>query len=234
MSVTATIQELLQGIMDSQYGRDMRQFIHDAIQKCYEEGSAGETDLVARGMIEDLLGNFATVESSSTASRAYSEGELLVYNSIMYKVTASIAQGGTITPGTNCQATTIEESYESNLNANIKTSLALNESYYMNGFHDSASYFYKNGRTVVVRIDVTFNGTPGTAYSQVYTLPEGYRPSGDTNYSIVADTSSGDIFWVRIATSGSITICHASGGTGSGTDMYLKNEFRFDLFGAST
>ena len=54
MAITATIQELLQGILDSQYGRDMRQFIHDAIQKCYEEGSAGETDLVARQAIKNI------------------------------------------------------------------------------------------------------------------------------------------------------------------------------------
>lgn len=54
MAVTETIEELLQGIDDAQYGREMRQYIHKGIQKCYEEGSAGETDLVARGMIQDL------------------------------------------------------------------------------------------------------------------------------------------------------------------------------------
>lgn len=54
MAVTETIQELLQGIDDAQYGRDMRQYIHKGIQKCYEEGSAGETDLVAREAIENL------------------------------------------------------------------------------------------------------------------------------------------------------------------------------------
>ena len=107
MAVTETIQELLQGIDDAQYGRDMRQYIHKGIQKCYEEGSAGETDLTARQAIADLLGNFATVETSSTASRAYAVGENLVYDSVMYKVTTAIAQGGTITPGTNVQATTV-------------------------------------------------------------------------------------------------------------------------------
>ena len=54
MAVTETIQELLQGIDDAQYGRDMRQYIHKGIQKCYEEGSAGETDLVARQEIENI------------------------------------------------------------------------------------------------------------------------------------------------------------------------------------
>lgn len=54
MAVTETIQELLQGIDDAQYGRDMRQFIHKGIQKCYEEGSAGETDLVARERLDEV------------------------------------------------------------------------------------------------------------------------------------------------------------------------------------
>ena len=54
MAVTETIQELLQGIDDAQYGRDMRQYIHKGIQKCYEEGSAGETDLVARQRLDAL------------------------------------------------------------------------------------------------------------------------------------------------------------------------------------
>lgn len=47
----------------------------------------------------------ATVESSSTASRAYSVGSYLVYNGILYRVTAAISSGQTLTPGTNITAT---------------------------------------------------------------------------------------------------------------------------------
>lgn len=115
MAVTETIQELLQGIDDAQYGRDMRQYIHKGIQKCYEEGSAGETDLTARTEIDnvrdemqDLLGNFATVEPLSTATKAYKVGDKLVYNNTMYRVTSAIAVGGLIRPGTNVIATTVE------------------------------------------------------------------------------------------------------------------------------
>lgn len=57
MAVTETIQELLQGIDDAQYGRDMRQYIHKGIQKCYEEGSAGETDLTARERLDVIEGS---------------------------------------------------------------------------------------------------------------------------------------------------------------------------------
>lgn len=63
MAVTETIQELLQGIDDAQYGRDMREFIHKAIQKCYEEGSAGETDLEARDRLDDVEADITEIRS---------------------------------------------------------------------------------------------------------------------------------------------------------------------------
>ena len=45
----------------------------------------------------------APEEASSTASRAYAVGEPFIYNNLLYRATAAIAQGGTITPGTNCE-----------------------------------------------------------------------------------------------------------------------------------
>ena len=56
---------------------------------------------------EKLLGNFATYQSSSTASKAYKVGEYLTYNGYLYRVTTAIASGGTISPGTNCVQTTV-------------------------------------------------------------------------------------------------------------------------------
>lgn len=103
MAVSETIQEILQGIDDAQYGRDMRELIHKGIQKCYEEGSAGETDLTARESIEKILEIFGDVESGDTASKAYSVGDSVVYDGRLYKVTAAIAQGDTFTEGTNIE-----------------------------------------------------------------------------------------------------------------------------------
>ena len=54
-----------------------------------------------------VLTNIATVENSTTASHAYTVGEYLCLNGILYRVTVDIASGGTITPGTNCTSTTI-------------------------------------------------------------------------------------------------------------------------------
>ena len=49
----------------------------------------------------------APIEATSTASQAYSVGDLFVYNGLLYKASANIAQGGTITPNTNCTATLV-------------------------------------------------------------------------------------------------------------------------------
>lgn len=57
--------------------------------------------------IAGVLGNFATVEATSTASQAYAVGKFLVLNGVLYRVTTAIASGGTITPNTNCVQTTV-------------------------------------------------------------------------------------------------------------------------------
>lgn len=54
-----------------------------------------------------VSGDLAPVESSSTASTNYAVGSYLVYNGILYSVTAAIASGETITPGTNVTAVTV-------------------------------------------------------------------------------------------------------------------------------
>lgn len=55
--------------------------------------------------IAAAVGDLATIEATSTASKAYAVGDYLVYGGILYRVTAAIANGGTITPGTNCSQT---------------------------------------------------------------------------------------------------------------------------------
>ena len=42
------IATLLNAIKTAIYGRDVRQAIHDAIRKCYDDGRAGSIDLTAR------------------------------------------------------------------------------------------------------------------------------------------------------------------------------------------
>lgn len=82
--------------------------------KYYAEQAAASQAAV-EGLLDTVLGNFATVESSTTASRAYKIGEYLVLNNHLYRVTAAIASGGTITPGTNCVQTTVGDEVANNV-----------------------------------------------------------------------------------------------------------------------
>lgn len=53
--------------------------------------------------------DIATVESGSTASRAYSVGELVYVNGNLYKVITAIASGATFTAGTNIQSVNVSD-----------------------------------------------------------------------------------------------------------------------------
>ena len=50
----ADIQTLLKNILSAVYGKDVRQSIHDAIHQCYEDGKAGQQDLIARENVTQL------------------------------------------------------------------------------------------------------------------------------------------------------------------------------------
>lgn len=53
------IQTYLSKIKSAIYGKDVRQAIHDAIHQCYQDGKAGELDLVAREGVEKIQNNIA-------------------------------------------------------------------------------------------------------------------------------------------------------------------------------
>lgn len=59
--------------------------------------------------LDEVFGDFATVEYTDAASKAYAVGDYLVYDSKFYRVTSAIAQGDTITPGTNVEQTSVGE-----------------------------------------------------------------------------------------------------------------------------
>lgn len=76
-------------------------------QKIYEAMSSGGS---ATGMIEQAS------ESTDTSAHAYSIGEHFIYNNTLYRATAAIAIGDTITPGTNCTAVTVAGELEGKQN----------------------------------------------------------------------------------------------------------------------
>ena len=61
----SNIEQNLQKILSSRYGKDVRQSIHDGIHDCYEDGKAGAVDLVARERIDNLVANNNPTEGNS-------------------------------------------------------------------------------------------------------------------------------------------------------------------------
>ena len=62
----SNIEQLLKQILDTKLGKDMRQSIHDGIERCYEDGKVGSVDLVARQRIDNL----AKLQEGSTTGDA--------------------------------------------------------------------------------------------------------------------------------------------------------------------
>lgn len=77
------------------------------------------TDIVAKvdGLPSDFSTLIAVTETAYKATRAYSVNQFLIVQNQLYLVTASIASGATITPGTNVTAVTIADILTALLNA---------------------------------------------------------------------------------------------------------------------
>ena len=71
----------------------------------YFGSSADQKDAIAREYID---GKLAPVETSP-ATAAHAAGDLLIYNGTLYRATADIAIGDTLTVGTNISATDLDE-----------------------------------------------------------------------------------------------------------------------------
>lgn len=66
MSEERSIQDYLDDILNAVYGEEVRNSIVGAIEKCYEDGSAGAVDMIARGRL-DVIEPIAT-DAQATAN----------------------------------------------------------------------------------------------------------------------------------------------------------------------
>lgn len=80
----------------------------------YDNTTSGLTATDVQSAIDEavalaklVMGGVAPLEKNSTASAPHALNNLFFYDGHLYKATAAIAQGATITPGTNCSQTTI-------------------------------------------------------------------------------------------------------------------------------
>lgn len=68
-----------------------------------------DTNFTAKQWVDNTSASIAPIEATSTASQPYTIGKRLVYGGRLYKVTQAIAQGGTLTPGTNIITDTVDD-----------------------------------------------------------------------------------------------------------------------------
>lgn len=118
-----------------------------------------------------LAADIATVETTSTASKAYSVGEYLVYNNQLYRVTASIASGGTLTVGTNISATSAGGELTSIKDALSKLSpvgsydnfwVSMNAGYQGKGTCTVPIPNFSDNYNVTITDAMSYNGSTGT------------------------------------------------------------------------
>lgn len=119
---------------------------------------SNQADLSAALAAKANTSTLATVEATATASQAYSVGDYLVYNGQLYSVTAAIASGETITPGTNVTATTAGAELKA-LNAGLTQKYSFDNSYYLAGTTASANVTLNKTLSEINTFLVVFMGS---------------------------------------------------------------------------
>ena len=151
-----------------------------------------------KGQIDDAQGNIATIEPTNTASQAYAVGEFLVYDGKLHKVTQAIAQGDTLTLGTNIVLDTVGSELSA-INSNLAKTY---------GGSDVAT---------------ALSSSPYRQKS--IALPSAYSSLGASGYSVVVTPTSddavagGDRWFVNKGT-GTFTVTQRNSNVVSGTSPF--------------
>lgn len=190
------------------------------------DGSGQVTD--TQTIISRILGDFAEIESSATASKAYAVGDYLVLNGYFYKVTASIAIDDELVEGTNIEKTTVASEASDlvnpawgNITGKPSTFTPSSHSHAWSEITSKPSnigdsgqktagtkyggtvYYRKlNGFVAVYMANTSLSGMTANADNTFATLPSGYRPG---IYAAIVRTY-GDHGYVFVGTNGNITI----------------------------
>lgn len=83
----SNILTILNKILSAQYGKDVRQAIHDGIETCYNEGKAGSTDLTARADVKQL---------NTTLKNNFNQNRIELTNSSYYPAAVCYRSGQTV------------------------------------------------------------------------------------------------------------------------------------------
>ena len=160
-----------------------------------------------------LANNIATIETSSTASRAYSIGEHLIYGGQLYTVTAAIASGGTLTVGSNIIASRIADELTSSNNAhagdiaNIEATTTASRNYTAGKFIMLGNQLYKTTAAIATgaTLEVGTNIEVANLGDQISSLNDSLTyKSGD----VLTIRSSANIVYGFSNSAGTVLYCH--------------------------
>lgn len=152
--------------------------------------------------------DIATVESGTTASRAYSVGELVYVSGTLYRVKTAIARGATFTIGTNVEVTNVSNAIPPNFieDGTIQT---LNASITI-----GAPYCNKVGKCVVVSI--IFSSSATITSGAIFQLP--WMPYTRINPTVIGKNSN-----VVMYTEGNRVLINVGQIEGTGNYDYTLN-----------
>lgn len=164
--------------------------------------------------INRLIYNTASVETTDIASKAYSIGELVVVNGVLYQVTSAISSGDTFTVNTNIVLDTIANHLP------IVQDVQLDLSAIASNITNRNTFCKKFGNMIFLAIDVEVTGS--TSSSMGIVLPQGSRPSGQISTPLGNGLSTG-VVSIVIKTNGEIVIYPQGSGYCQGVVTFLTN-----------
>lgn len=127
------------------------------------------TDLYAGSFVtlnelETNMSNIAPIEKTSTASKAYAIGDNLIYNGILYKVDAAIAQGATLVPTGNISLSPDVEAQIASLKSSLSNKLDADKLTLVSPTVNLQAYAFSN-ETGIITLLQWHNG--GNNYSRI-------------------------------------------------------------------
>lgn len=184
------------------------------------------TDAVSSGGMYDIeeqvKNNLAWVENTNTASRAYAIGDYVIINDVLCKITASVANGGTLTNGTNYTEVGGSGGLTTSLNT-VETLTVSDVATPITGI--TISTIKRRNNKIFMEIVATSTITVNNkAFLKLGTIKSEYRPSIAQNSVITINTStSGQIFgtaMIEVNTAGSILLYTGQASTTYGSTSY--------------
>lgn len=127
----------------------------------------------------------APVESTSTASQNYAVGDYLVYNGILYRVTAAISAGQTLTPGTNISATNAGAELTALNSGLTNLSSQIGSMFYVDNVSSVYDFLRNTSKPLGIYLMNIQNASDNPIGSGLVSLAIAYKPTQSGNYSIV-------------------------------------------------